>query len=784
MKRRILIFAVLALVLTLAFASCQQKAVKSLEITDGLERTYNVGDTPDFSGVKIKAIYNDGSTTEIGASDVTFGSIDTSTAGTKDLTITYKGITITVQITVKATVIGGGDNGGSGDPDGGNNGGNNNTPPYTVFDASYDANITAFYAAEGNKTKFRGETNKNYIVGSINPFRFTLSLDVLDNELNPQVIDVYESTSKVYLIEGETETLLEGAALAQYVVIDETAGNNSFDFTDAAIGKTFKLVTRPVVGATEDHAKELVVDVVDAYNIYDEKELNIVTNYSDGKIGWTEYKQLDVVNTFLANNNITRPENLKGIVLHRALTIETDDIPDEYFYTLAEDLKYTYTDKSGAKKEGTWAAGTKFLTDVMGIYSHIHSEEAPEFSIYGNYFTINTNKLPCVAPKDHGGNNNDLSGSELFRFDTPKNLIKANGHENYKVNINGIELRDDDGSDDDNSASMKHMLGLVGIKTYRSYTTYDQVNIYSYFVSIHVNRDCQTTNINDCDFYNAWNNHIMIWSDNDIDGNNVANLHANHTNITVNVTGNSRVAKCGGPVIINMVHDSGTNSAALSNADVNLAEGTEVYSYVSGQEAWFAANGATDIANMIKSLNGIITPYGGNFLVQLPESGDTTFFNAIMVNMTYITGSNFFSTNDINGSFAIGDDVLLDMNTGAYGAYGDPYVSAIASHPLLGKAPIFRTSEGVVVFGLYAESPTQGINPFTMQPAIGTPVGEMGGMVLVLPNGLYEIDSNPSNPDLPVKPHAGSVANGEYLTLYYNNIGLVFGYNEENITEY
>ena len=351
------------------------------------------------------------------------------------------------------------------------------------------------------------------------------------------------------------------------------------------------------------------------------------------------------------------------------------------------------------------------------------------------------------------------------------------------LNINGVELRDDDGSDDDNSASMKHMLGLVGVKTYRSYTTYDQVNIYSYFVSVHVNRDCQTTNINDCDFYNAWNNHIMIWSDNDIDGNNVANLHANHTNITVNVTGNSRVAKCGGPVIINMVHDSGTNSAALSNADVNLAEGTEVYSYVSGQEAWFAANGATDIATLIKSLNGIITPYGGNFLVKLPESGDTTFFNAIMVNMTYITGSNFFSTNDINGSFAIGDDVLLDMNTGAYGAYGDPYVSAIASHPLLSKAPIFRTSEGVVVFGL-AGGNVQGINPFTQQAAVGTAVGTMGGMTLVLPDGLYEIDPNPSNPDLPIKPHAGSVANGEYLTLYYNNIGLVFGYNEENITEY
>ena len=180
MKKRIIILAVLMLVLSLAFVACRQKAIKNLEIVDGLERTCNVGDTLDFSNVKIKVIYNDGSSVEVGASDVEFGSLDTSTPGEKDLTITYNEFPITVKITVKAVEISGGEGG---------EGGEDNKPPYTVFDVSYDANIASFLAAEGNKTKFRGETDKNYIVGSENPFRFTLILDIVDEELNPQVID-------------------------------------------------------------------------------------------------------------------------------------------------------------------------------------------------------------------------------------------------------------------------------------------------------------------------------------------------------------------------------------------------------------------------------------------------------------------------------------------------------------------------------------------------------------------------------------------------------------------
>lgn len=798
MKKRILLLTVLVLILSLAFVSCKQKAISQLEIIEGLEHTYTVGDTPDFSNVKVKVVYNDGTSIEVGKDDakLVIGELDTATVGTKDLTITYDGFSTTVKVTVKAASSEGGSenpDGGNENPDGGNENpdGGNDKPEMTVYSVSYDDNLTSFLADQGNKTNFRGDTNHNYVVGSINPFRFSLKITGLDADRKPLVTSTYKSISNVYLVEGDVETLLEGDALAQYVAIDESAGNNSFDFTDAAVGKTFRLETRPAEGIDEEEAADytlsLVVDVVDGYNIYEAWELNIITNDANDVIGGQkDVKQLDAATNFLKNNGLVRPENLKGVVLHKNFNVKVSDLPAEYFYTLPEDVPYTYTDKEGKTQEAVWAAGTKFFYDIIGVYNVEYTEAAPEFSIHGNYFTIYTYELPCVAPKGHGYNDNDLAGAELFRFDTNPDLLNQEfDHTKYVTNISRLYLRDDDGSDDDNSKSMRHKLGLLGFKTLKSVTNMDQVNVYSYFISIHANRDCQTVNINDCDFYNAWNNHILTWSDNTIDGDSSTTIHPNHTHITVNVTGDSRIAKCGGPVVINMLHSADKHAQSQSAVDINFAEGTVVYSYVTGQEAWFTSYGATSIAMQIKQLNNLVALKGGSFLTTLPGSGDVTFFNAIMVNMAYVQdASNVFSNNDLDGQFSIGGKELLDMNDSqATGNFGNPYVSAIAGHSALGKAPIFQSSNGDVVFGLMGGT-TQGLNPFTQQPGVGTALGQDPQYgVLVAPDGLYEINPDP-NAKLPLNPAGDGIATGDYLTLYYNNIGLVFGYNETNITEY
>ena len=144
MKKRILFLTVLVMIFSLVLVACQQKAIEKLEVVEGLERTYFVGDTPDFTNVKVKVVYNDGSFDQVNYDALSFSEVDTKTPGTKDLVITYKNFSTTVKVTVKATATE-----------------NEDEDTITIFGTSYDDNLSAFLAEQGNKTQFRGDTNNN-----------------------------------------------------------------------------------------------------------------------------------------------------------------------------------------------------------------------------------------------------------------------------------------------------------------------------------------------------------------------------------------------------------------------------------------------------------------------------------------------------------------------------------------------------------------------------------------------------------------------------------------------
>ena len=108
MKRKIFISVLLVLTVMLTLVSCfdgiANKKVESIQIISGAPSEVTVGETPDFSSLKVKVTYNDGETKEVGYADVTISAIDTSKAGKVSYTITYDGYSIPVNITVKVTV--------------------------------------------------------------------------------------------------------------------------------------------------------------------------------------------------------------------------------------------------------------------------------------------------------------------------------------------------------------------------------------------------------------------------------------------------------------------------------------------------------------------------------------------------------------------------------------------------------------------------------------------------------------------------------------------------------
>ena len=203
----------------------------------------------------------------------------------------------------------------------------------------------------------------------------------------------------------------------------------------------------------------------------------------------------------------------------------------------------------------------------------------------------------------------------------------------------------------------------------------------------------------------------------------------------------------------------------------NIDDKSELFSYVTGQEAWFTALGATGIVGTIKSMNGLPQMGGGSFMTTLPGNGDTKFMNLIMVNMVSASDATALLTGtaDVDGKLSIGGTDILDMNDSAYGTYGNPYVAGYKQHAMLGSAPIFQSSNGSVAAGVIGDS--IGVDAVTGAP---NSVGLSIQPGVVVANGLYQAADTPSG----LAAADSAIYSGDYLTLYYGQFGLVFGYNE------
>ncbi|MDR2702430.1 MAG: bacterial Ig-like domain-containing protein [Spirochaetaceae bacterium] len=99
----------LILILALAFISCgggndsdTTKTVTSITITPPTKTTYNIGDTLDLTGIVVTATYSDSTTETVSVNAANVSGFDSSTAGSKTLTVTYQGKTATFTVTVQA----------------------------------------------------------------------------------------------------------------------------------------------------------------------------------------------------------------------------------------------------------------------------------------------------------------------------------------------------------------------------------------------------------------------------------------------------------------------------------------------------------------------------------------------------------------------------------------------------------------------------------------------------------------------------------------------------------
>ena len=743
------------LMLCMMLPSCGNKQVEKLTVTEGLATQYELNSTPDFSKVKATVTFNDGTTKEVDATSLTFGSLDTKTPGKKDLTVSYGDFTITVEVEVKGATIGGGDNtgnnnggntdnnggntddnngGNNGDNNGGNNGGDQKPEVnYEVMGVSLPTSIAAF---KTNAKRFKDQS-ATYVVGDDNPFTFRLVLMILDENDNiVNNVTNYKSTSTVHLVEETKQTLVD----ATYVTIDED--NNTFDFTEAAIGKTFIITTRPLYGVEdiEDNCtRTLTVVVKDGYNVTSAKELNLMTNETirmheryktEAERDLAENRQNALAKAFIDQQygvgyyDTYGADKIKGIIFHSDLAPQIADIPADY-------VVYNSV------------TGTPGVDNGFAIYNHIMNNG--EFSIYGNYFTLNTSGLPMMSD-DPAITDRVSSNSGVFYISGDGWSDRGNfNYNNYVTYIENLAMRDVNANENIPENSPKRMHGLNGIEVRYNDVTIKNTIIEAYTISIVPSNCSMELNIDQCIFDNAWQNHIYLWTHNylqcygteDTDPVRDQEPWANVSPIALNIT-NSKLTKCGGPVILAQKDGCGGAHNTTAGVIVTVDKASELWSYVTGQEAWFAAYNSTAAATQLISLDSAFVGnaagyagYGFNasatFLTTQEGTGETKFMNLVFLNM-----------DGANSKYIIVDgnneNTLLD-------ASDTDIQSAVASNPY---NPVFKTTEG--------------------------------GTAQFDSTANYAIEDLSGNPIMPDQAALDSVFKGDHIALYTFGMGIVMGY--------
>ncbi len=637
------LIAIFAITLIISFNACiGDRAVVELVVTEGIKDSYELNEVPDFSGIKAIATYNDDTTAEIGADKLTISPLDTSTAGSKLIKITYEGYTIDIAVTVKGVTF---------DP-----------TKLSILSATLPDSIAKFNVSK------ESYINKDYCyaVGDDNPFIFKLNVTAINSHGIPTSVANYTSVSSVYL---ENSNLpLEGEELLNYVTINEE--ENSFDFTDAAIGKRFVIATRPLdvnEGKEDKFTKSITVEIVDGYNIYQAYELNYITNSTDG-LDFSEVfpdetrNQLQIVDDFLTNEkNASRPIGISGIVLHNNFNLSKTDLPKEYFHNKDRNNDFN---------------------DFISIFNHECSETEQNFTIYGNYFTVSVFNLPPVVAENVGNQDDFISNAELLRFGSSVSKDLYYDHTKYSVTIKSLHLLNDNSTSNDTGRSEKAMLGLYAISTQYVKLSLENTKIEAFLTSLAAKNDYQSISLNDCKLTNAWQCHIHLVSYNAIQNDDETPLNKEqYPRLSMSIN-NSVIKQSGGPAIVLQTKKPESVINQHSGPDVFISDDSVIESWVTGKEAWFTAFDIGISVDYI--LNTIVSGFddalrtqNSTIFTEVAQQGSPfpeRKLNLIIVNLTVPDlsgglGDAFVAIQgktDVDGKVVIGDKEIINMDDYTY----------------------------------------------------------------------------------------------------------------------
>lgn len=644
-KKRLTVLAAGCMVAALSMAvGCKG----SLEMSDfvidetSVDKSYYINDVVDFSSISMSAIFNDGSKEAVKYEDVEFyfGGEKitdfnelTATAGTKEIEVRYNGDTAKFTITVAIDYF---------------YASSYTSPDFvTTRKSTVSNNVSEFKNSnvEGSEgydptyeSKFFTGYSTAHLVGDDNAFKFLPEMLLESDDMNAAdyiATSFYTNTTAFVKVEESyvelTKTVQEETTKYSYdgtLLLVENNGKNEYDFTEAAIGKEFKLSVLPAGDYllneeefTAENAVAVEVEIVDAYNVYETQDLAVMENVTDGTRTYNGVGYWDSIKT---SKGITADvvNALQGIVLQGDIVVKAEELPSLFTYSLGNyDLKYYYQSKGESElltKDELNALGlsTTFLkrsfpygttadeTTQEPVLFERYVSKGQTFNFYGNYYSVDASKMPLVAAFDGTGSNGVstlpfdtgfFSTASLFKF----GAVHGENTDMYDVggtvNVTNVNAKGNANISDllcaetnTNGTAQKGMPvyagGIIFMKS--EHNTLNMTNVISrtFFINYFGYRNA-LHNYTNVKAYDSYSN--SIWA---------------RGATTINVT-KSNIERAGGPLFIlcDMTDDDGIQEYGYVKVDAD----SKLESFVTGQEAWFVSVGATSMASQVAALDNL-----------------------------------------------------------------------------------------------------------------------------------------------------------------------------------
>ena len=579
--KKLLLTLVLMLFIPIIIAGCGENGITKITPEAGsLLTSWEVGTPYDYSTMKLKVVYEDGTTKTItpDTEGVQIVNIDTTTSGEKKLKIIFEGFEKEITITVYDSVS------QSYDIQGFN-------PP--AFVADYNANKAVNSAEDGG---FLVNDDK-YYVGDDNEFKFLPHIIAFNGDI-PQILNKYKSNVKVEMKNGSQYVELTAnttPTLASMVAVDNE--NSTFDFTQDAVGNTFKITVRPYYDETITPITfEFMVK--DGYNVYNAHDLSVLDNNPNTNAShvWGDLKE----DWGIPSASEYSP---KGIYLHGDITLTPADFPETFFINEEE---------AGENTDN--ALGT--LKQRTSLYTFSSARDAEEFEFCGNYFTIDASGIPLTVRDCY-----DKSGrTEYYRDVYTNQLLALQGHAalfsfggdntQYITNwtqeqqfVGPVKVKNTSfigNAPKNNNAAKKETGGIYMFMTGASTLTTENIISQQFVIATNALGCWEADTVlatmlrsddNDTNNVTTNRNHVVIKDSKYMDA---------YTTMFYSWGGDIEVydsilKDAGGPLFM-AVHHGDDNNSQFSTIDI-YDSFTE--SYVTGSEAWFSAYNATDKATAI-----------------------------------------------------------------------------------------------------------------------------------------------------------------------------------------